>query len=154
GATGVVFAVYCLVQCNWRAKWIPFTLIIVSLLLALGLYTPLFHFLYSWAPGFDRFRSISKFGFLGSLFLVLLAATGFERLLHQNRIDRGLIIGVFVGSIVLLIAGCWVTSSSSWGALMATRRDSGQTFLFPQLYESSEFIAKSQHSAAMSLFTA
>ena len=51
-------------------------------------------------------------------------------------------------------AGSWATQTASWSALMNSIRVSGQSYLFPQLYTNAEFIAQSQHCAALSLFTA
>src|SRR5260221_7138100 len=44
--------------------------------------------LFRSVPGFDRFRSISKFSFLASLFLCLLAASGLDRLFRQKRSEE------------------------------------------------------------------
>ncbi|MGH9549089.1 MAG: hypothetical protein ACRD3W_06940, partial [Terriglobales bacterium] len=128
--------------------------IFVAVLLALGAYTPLFGFLYSWVPGFDRFRSTSKFSFLVSLFLCLLAASGLDRLFRQKRIEIPFIAGVFAGAAALCVAGWWTSSTGSWSGLMNVSRASGQSYLFPQLCADTGFIAQSQHLAAMSLFVA
>jgi hypothetical protein len=85
GVAGLALAIYAIIWCERAATWRPLVIAFVSFLLALGAYTPLFGFLYHWAPGFDRFRGISKFGFLASLFLCLLAATGLDRLLRQKK---------------------------------------------------------------------
>ena len=150
-ASGVVLAVYGAIAWRREGTWIPLVLIFISLLFALGVYTPLFRFLYSWVPGFDRFRSISKFIFPGSLFLVLLAATGFDRLLVRKRAPAALIASIFGGSALLAVAACFIGTTQSWSALMNHSRVTGESYLFPQLYSSAEFIAQSQHRAAMSV---
>jgi hypothetical protein len=152
GVTGLAFLIYAAITCDRRTKWPALIVIIVSLLLALGVYTPLFGFLYAWVPGFDRFRSISKFIFLASLFLILLAATGFDRLFRQRKVETGFIVTVFAGGIALGIAGWWAASSLSWSALMNASRVTGESYLFPQLYATAEFVSQSQHRAATSLF--
>jgi len=154
GVAGLAFAIYAAFSCERAVKWRPLVVICVCFLLALGAYTPLFGFLYDWAPGFDRFRSISKFGFLASLFICLLAATGLDRLFRQRRIEIRFVAAVFAGAAALGIAGWWAASTASWGALMNASRASGQSYLFPQLYADAEFVAQSQHRAAMSLFVA
>jgi hypothetical protein len=152
GVVGVAFAIYATIKCERETKWLPFIVIVVSLLLALGAYTPLFRFLYDSAPGFDRFRSISKFIFLASLFLILLAATGLDRLLRQKRVETGFIAAVFAGAAALGFAGWWTATTLSWSTLMNASRVTGESYLFPQLYASAEFVAQSQHRAALSLF--
>ena len=152
GLTGLAFVIYAAITCDRGTRWSSLIVIVVSLLLALGVYTPLFGFLYAWVPGFDRFRSISKFIFLASLFSIMLAATGFDRLFRQKKVETGFIAAVFTGAIGLGIAGWWAASSSSWSVLMSASRVTGESYLFPQLYASAEFISQSQHRAAASLF--
>src|SRR5947207_8011225 len=154
GIAGLVFAIYAAIRCERATKWRPLIVVCVAFLLALGAYTPLFGFLYTWAPGFDRFRSISKFSFLASLFLCLLAASGLDRLFRQKRIETPFIAAVFAGAAVLGIAGWWTSSTGSWPGLMNASRASGQSYLFPQLYADTGFIAQSQDLAVMSLFVA
>jgi hypothetical protein len=154
GVAGLAFAIYATIRCERGTKWRPLIVIFVSFLFALGAYTPLFGFLYRWVPGFDRFRSISKFSFLASLFVCLLAATGFERLLRQKRIETSFIAAVFAGVAALSLAGWWTATTACWQGLMKASRTSGQSYLFPQLYASAEFVTQSQHRAAMSLFVA
>ena len=164
GVAGLVFAIYATIRCERAAKWRPLIVICVAFLLALGAYTPLFGFLYSWVPGFDRFRSISKFSFLASLFLCLLAASGLDRLFRfatanpsrggQKRIEIPFIVGVFAGAAALGLAGWWTASTGSWPGLMNASRTSGQSYLLPQRYADTEFVAQSQHLAAMSLLVA
>src|SRR5438552_2248112 len=154
GVAGLVLAIYAAIRCERATKWRPLIVICVASLLALGAYTPLFGFLYAWAPGFDRFRSISKFSFPASLFVCLLAASGLDRLFRQRRIETPFIAAVFAGAAALGVAGWWTASTGSWSELMNASRASGQSYLFPQLYTDTEFIDQSQHLAARSLLVA
>lgn len=164
GVAGLVFAVYATIRCERATKWRPLVVICAAFLLALGAYTPLFGLLYTWAPGFDRFRSISKFSFLASLFLCLLAASGLDRLFRfatanpsggrQKKIETLFIAAVLVGAAALGLAGWWTASTRAWPELMSASGASGQSYLFPQLYADTQFVAQSQHLAAMSLFVA
>jgi hypothetical protein len=154
GAAGLALAIYAIIWCERSATWRSLIVVFVSFLLALGAYTPFFSFLYNLVPGFDRFRSTSKFSFLASLFLCLLAATGLERLLRQKRIETSFIAAVFAGVAALSLAGWWTATTASWRGLMNASRATGQSYLFPQLYASTEFVTQSQHRAAMSLFVA
>jgi Bacterial membrane protein YfhO len=152
--TGFALAVYAAIYVERQKKWVPLTVILAALLLALGVHTPLFRLLYDWVPGFNRFRSTSKFIFPACLFLVLLAATGLDRLFRQKRNELKFVIGMFVGAALLAGAGLWTANTTAWHGLMTRMQTAGETYLLPQLYTSAEFVAKSQHTAAMSLFFA
>jgi len=154
GVAGLALAIYAIIWCERAATWRSLVIVFVSFFLALGAYTPLFSFLYNWAPGFDRFRSISKFGFVASLFLCLLAAAGLERSFRQKKIEIQFLAAVFAGAAVLAVAGLWTATTASWQGLMNASRASSQSYLFPQLYGDVEFVTQSQHRAAMSLFVA
>ena len=154
GVAGLAFAIYATIWCERTTKWRALIVIFVCFLLALGVYTPLFSFLYAWMPGFDRFRSISKFSFLASLFLALLAGTGLDRLFRQKKIEPRFIAAVFTGVVALSIAGWWTASTASWPALMNASRATAESYLLPHLYADVEFVSQSQHRAAMSLFVA
>jgi hypothetical protein len=154
GVSGVVLSVYAAIRCDLRIKLPPLIIILVSLLLALGVYTPLFHFLYVWVPGFDRFRSVSKFIFPASLFIILLAATGFDELLRGKTVGKAFVAAVFAGAVVLGLVAWWAGSTTSWPALMNAARVTGESYLFPQLYSDTEFITRSQQCAATSLVIA
>src|SRR5438105_4415902 len=151
GVSGLALAVSGAIRCDLRIKLPALVIILVSLLLALGVYTPLFHFLYVCVPGFDRFRSISKFIFPASLFIILLAATGFDELLRGKRVGKAFTAAVFAGALTLGLVTWWAGSTTSWPTLMNTARVTGESYLFPQLYSDTEFIARSQQCAATSL---
>jgi hypothetical protein len=152
--TGFALAVYAAIYVERKIKWVPLVVIFAALLLALGVHTPLFAILYQHVPGFDRFRSISKFIFPASLFLLLLAATGLDRLFKQNRIDPKFIIGLFAAAAVLGIAGWWTTKTNSWQWVMNKMESTHESYLVPQLYDSVEFVSRAQHRAAISVFFA
>jgi hypothetical protein len=154
GVTGVALAVYATVYCEGKTKWVPLSALFISFLFALGVHTPLFGFLYAYLPGFDRFRSVSKFIFPASLFLVLLAATGLDHLFKQKKIELKFVIALFAFASLLGIGGLWAIKTSSWPALMNATQSTGETYLPPQLYSNAEFIAQSQHRAAISIFLA
>ncbi len=152
--TGFALAAYAAVYLEAKIKWVPLVVIFAALLLALGVHTPLFAFLYACVPGFDRFRSISKFIFPASLFLVLLTATGLDRLFRQKKLDRRFIIGLFAVAGALGIGGWWITKTNSWQSLMNKIESTHESYLLPHLYANAEFVSEAQHRAAMSIFIA
>ena len=69
--------------------------LLLSAVLALWWFTPLFHvrlfrLLYDWAPGFSRFRGMSKFAMPASAFLVLLSGIGLDRLVRAEKVNARL----------------------------------------------------------------
>ncbi len=154
GVTGFLFAVYATVFCDRRTKWGPLTVVGVTLLLALGVHTPLFGFLYAFVPGFNKFRSVAKFIFPASLFLVLLAATGLDRLFEQKRAEPKFVVTVFILAGLLALGGLWTVSTGSWRGLMSALQATGELYEPPPAYASAGFAAQAQSGAAMSLFLA
>jgi hypothetical protein len=154
GVTGFLLAVYATVAYERRAKWIPLTVLGVALLLALGVHTPLFGFLYAFVPGFNRFRSIAKFIFPASLFLVLLAAMGLDRLMKDQKTVSKFVLCALVLAGVLTLGGLWTVRTGSWHGLMGAVEATGEHYLHPPGYGSVSFGAQAQRNAAMSLFLA
>jgi len=154
GVTGLVLALYATMYLDRKTKWIPLLIIVVAFLLALGVHTPLFAFLYAHAPGFDRFRVTARFAFLATLFLVLLAATALDRLFERPKAQPGFIFGLAAGAVILIGAGIWAGHTSSWPLFIDSARSTHETFLKPQLYSNAEFLAQAQHRAAVSIFLA
>jgi len=151
GVVAIALTLYGAMRCDLRIKLPALIIVPVSLLLALGVYTPLFHFLYTWVPAFDRFRSISKFIFPASLFMIVLAASGFDQLLREKKPGNVFVTIVLAAAVALGVAAWWTGSTTSWSALINTARISGESYLYPQLYSDAEFITRSQHAAATSL---
>jgi hypothetical protein len=88
----------------------------LSLLLALGRYTPLFKFLYIYMPGFNLFRGTSKFIFLSTFSLATLSGFGLQALLQKKpfqrmghlRFSRLLVVVTIILALVLGFFIFWV----------------------------------------------
>ena len=91
------------------------TMLLVSLALALGSYTPLFHVLYNFVPGFNLFRGMDKFLWLAALFLSMLAAVGLDALLRGQVAPCGLIAGAVCAGLVLVALSCLPRQTEWWG---------------------------------------
>jgi hypothetical protein len=104
GVSGLALAVYGAVYGRREHRWKLVPLVVILLILALGSNTPLFKILYRWAPGFDRFRGSAKFILEASMFLVMLAGTGLDRLLGDPRGNRWLAVGVLIAGTMVGIA--------------------------------------------------
>lgn len=113
GVGGLVLAIYALFAARRRETWVCVGLGATLFALALGHYTPLFDLLYQYAPGFNKFRGWSKFIHLASLFVVMLAATGFDALFQREKgAPRALVGGVLGGAALLAGAAAW----AAWSA--------------------------------------
>ena len=60
-------------------------MMLVTLVLAMGKYTPLFPLLFEYAPGFNLFRGMDKFIWLTALFLSMLAGIGLDQVLRDSE---------------------------------------------------------------------
>src|SRR6516225_107190 len=154
GVTGVLLALYAVIYCGCKAKWTTLVLFVCTLLLALGAHTPLYRVLYDFVPGFNKFRSVSKFIFTASLFLALLAALGFDRLLRRKRAEAGFIAGAFLLAALLGGGAYWTATTSAWRPFMDSIHNAGESFFLPQFYASAELGAHWQHRATTSVVIA
>ncbi len=153
GVTTFVLAVQAAIYLDTKTKWIPLIVIFVALVLALGAHTPLFRFLYSYAPGFDRLRATAKFTFPASLFIILLAASGLDYL-RRRMADVKFVIGLFAFGVVLLISAWWLAHAVSWVAVMHWMQSTHETYLRPPLFDDSSFQFESHHAMVLSLLVA
>ena len=122
GVTGLVLAVYGAVRGNREPRCSLVPLVLILLVLAMGSNTPLFRLLYRWLPGFDHFRSNSKFIVEASLFLVMLAGTGFDRLLLNQHANKPWALGLLVTAVIVggaaleLRSAALAPKSTNWWA--------------------------------------
>ena len=140
-----------------------FSLIMVGLLflLALGAHTPLFRLLYAWVPGFNKFRGNSKFIFLVSLFLALLAGLGFDELVRGRRLPRPFLgamaaIGLFLlgAAVVAYPAGLSTPAADWWQSVLVAVANTKESYLPANTYGNPAFILGAARLASRSLFIA
>ncbi len=106
---------------------------VIFIVVALAGHTPLFPILYKFAPGFNKFRSHSKFFYDVLLFSSLIAAAGVQRLIDDPRPARAFACVLAAIAVLVLAtgAGCksvamgngaWATWNHAvpWNAIMAT----------------------------------
>jgi hypothetical protein len=98
---GLALAVCGMARGARETRRFSITMLIISVTLALGGYTPLFRVLYNFVPGFNLFRGMDKFLWLAALFLSLLAAIGTDALLRGRDSPRWLIAGSVVAGLAL-----------------------------------------------------
>ena len=154
GVTGVVFAIYGAISARVRARFELLGVAMILLLLALGRHTPVFEWLYWHVPGFDKFRGQSKFTFPAILFLIMLAASGFDALLNSRRSPDTLIGASATGALILGLCG-WRLSSTvgndAWAGWMHRMFASSEVLLSSALTHSPKFQAAAARHAAHGL---
>ena len=139
-----------------RERTIALLMLTVLFILALGKHTPLFQFLYQHVPGFNLFRSVSKFTFLASLFLILLAGYGLEYLLRQERIKVALVWYPLGGAVVCLLISRWLAAAAVqdyawWQAVLAWLGRTQEAYLRPELFHHAVFARYAAGGAARAL---
>jgi hypothetical protein len=163
---GLLLAIYGAGAERARRRF-SITMALVLLLLALGSHTPLFRLLYDWAPGFNRFRGVSKFAVQASAFIALLSGIGLDRLIRAAEVDRRLAAAPILLGAALLIAATWIGApaaagkpaesagpSPGWRQMMRDVAAAQEIRVPPDLYESAAFARQAQEHAAHSLLLA
>jgi len=153
GVTGFALAVYAVVFCEGKRTRIFAAMTLLLLLLAIGKHTPLFALLYRFAPGFNKFRGVSKFTFPATLFLVGLSATGLDRLFKQKATERNFVVAMFAAASVIGIAACAVffTSAETWRGNVAAVLATGESYLPRDVVNNAAFVAGAHDAASDAL---
>ena len=161
GLSGFVLAVVGATWSDRRTRRFSILMVILLLLLALGAYTPLFKLLYAWVPGFNKFRGNSKFIFLASLFLALLAGLGFDELIKGRRLPRpfvgalGLVGFLLLGvAVVARPASPGAAAADWWHSVLLAVSSAGESYLSPDVCQSPAFVLEAARMASQGLFVA
>lgn len=104
GIAGFFFAIVGLKHSKRSNVLLAAGLILMTGILAMGVNTPFFPVLYSYVPGFNMFRSNSKFIILTVVFLIYLSAHGIDWLARAPQVWRGLWLGGVISCLVLIVA--------------------------------------------------
>jgi hypothetical protein len=157
--TGLTLAIYGAIWGERRQRRFSALMILVTLILALGAYTPLFKLLYQYVFGFDQFRSSSKFIFLTSLFLSLLAGVGLHHLMKQPRITVASIVGTLcVGGLCALLAFLIYRSASAtvhegwWASALNALGTTGESYHRANDFSDPQFVLRAGKQAAYALW--
>jgi hypothetical protein len=156
GLTVLSLAIFAVVRVPKRARRFAATLSLLSLLMALGKYTPLFHLLYH-IPGFASFRAWGRFDMLTLLFLALLGGLGLDRLLKGVKPGKLPAILLALLAIVLLAGALLLVHEShsgvagAWGKGLSYR---ARLASHSQFTTSAEYVERTAHNAALELLRA
>lgn len=155
---GVTALFMTLVALGWKAdreRWRIFGLAALMLLLALGDATPLFRILHGYAPFFGHFRGHSKWILPASLFLILLAARGFQSFLVEPGKPRTLpwvlaATAGAAGTMAMVLGSNWPPVVAQWHSFLLTLdRRGGSYRLTPDLLLQDEFLRTTLRGTAL-----
>lgn len=149
GVTGFVCASYGAIRGDRPIKALLLAAAIM-LVLALGRHTPLYHLLYTYVPGFDKFRGMSKFVFPASLFLIAVAAHGLDHLSRVAHIPFGVHFGIWILAGGALLAAASVRIFN-WQILVQAVMATGESYMTSAAGFDADFLSRTRAIASLSL---
>ena len=155
--TGFALALYAVAFVKKRAEIELSIVAIVLLLLALGSHMPWFHLFYDHVPGFDRFRSTSKFICQATAILIMLSATGMHDILAKGckRPRSFALTAIFLAFAATTAAACvqtWPPLLTIWKYIMNWVATTGESYLPMDFYLDPEKIKEAGAFAARGLY--
>jgi len=136
GVIPLALAVFALVF-DFRGRVVAFSVVaLFSLLLAFGKHTPLLKLLFTYVPGFDKFRGIAKFVFVFAFATALLAGFGLGKLSELaetkspwlTRLSWGFLIGPPILFLLVLVGP--FPQTGWWGSLIDSYISGADRFSF------------------------
>jgi len=109
-----------------RQTWFCAAIIMIGLLIAMGKYTPFYHWLFDYFPGMNRFRVPKMFLFVPLAAICVLAARGIDLLRRQDLLEMPLVQRYLtaVVTLPLLLGGLLAVEliwSSGWLSLLSAQ---------------------------------
>lgn len=142
-----IFAIFGLLYGDKKKTSLLLAMTLISLMLALGKYTPLFDICYKFLPFFNTFRCTARFILFSTLFFLLIAAIGFDAFLKSKMPARNKALSLLLISITLavttLIVGTHITFlrlDDLWRYLLGTIVKSNEIFFNGDIYNDADFI--------------
>jgi hypothetical protein len=117
GITTLVMACVAMSRKESPLRWSLPALIGIMLLFALGKNTPLFKILFDYIPGFANFRGHSKWALPATIFLLLMAAQGFQLFIRDPSRPKHLPLILSLIGIALTAAALLCRSGSRESSL-------------------------------------
>jgi len=132
--TGFVLAILGAIFGDRNTRRFSVVMVVILMILALGAHTPLHRILYSYVPGFNKFRGSSKFIFFASLYLIMLAAIGMDGLIKGRKIHRNIIVSCFCAALALvgLAISIWLSvgkgdADGLWAKILLAVYNTGES---------------------------
>jgi hypothetical protein len=111
GIGGLALMLCSLYYGQKAARRFSFTILFLFVVIAFGSYAPVFGWLYE-IPGFNAFRSPSKFMFPASLFAAMLAGLGVDAILQGKITTKTVPITMGVTGLICLLGAAWLGLTS------------------------------------------
>ena len=146
GTIGFFFSFVGLAHSRRRRVLTVAGIAVVMGVLALGFHSPHFRFFYDHVPGFNMFRSNSKFIILCEVFLIFLSAHGMDMLFRDNARKR-LTTGTFTGAVaacaaLAVLTGLVLTRElRTFWKFMSIPLNSGEIFVDPHRFTAPEVVS-------------
>jgi len=153
GVSGLLLAAVALIEpVSRRYARRDLGIAAVLLVLALGVYTPLFRILYDFLPGFSRFRGSSKFSCPAMMFFVMAIGQGADVLIRGGVRLRACCLTTLIAALAAGATGAFLLSRPSAIAVFLLQvRDSGGTDLPPDVFTDPAFVRAAGDQAGRSL---
>lgn len=154
GVVGFFFSFVGLFHPKRRRVFAAAGMVLAMGVLATGAYSPHFRFFYDHVPGFNMFRSNSKFSILTVLFLIFLSAHGLDFLFRarSKRILTGMFFGATVGCVAVatMAVVARFCPADRFKAVVGASLNSGESYL----KDSQKFLNSPETIAAAAKFAA
>src|SRR5665213_971135 len=139
---GLTLAVYGIARGTRAGRRFSTSMLMITLVLAMGGYTPLFHLLFNYVPGFNLFRGMDHFLWLAALFLSMLAGAGLDQILRGREVPWWLIGGVACAGIALYGRSISPRELDWWTGVLKNIPMSETPFLHTATYANQNLIAQ------------
>lgn len=148
GAGMVLLAIHGATRRGSRdISWRLLVVLGVAVILGLGMHTPVHQMLYNWLPGFNLFRSSSKFMYFAALFLGLFAGMGMERLLAGEKAAKPLFLSAIGAGVLVLMAAFILSQPSGVEAFKKFTQgvvETRESYLHPAFFQDQKHVLEAQ----------
>lgn len=159
GIVGLILMVNAFGREHVALRRITIALTLFTVFVALGRYTPFHAWLFDYVPGFNKFRSPSKFLLVTGFFMAAWVGIGVHNLIHHPergkwlaRVAAGIGIVTLVSGIALYTQKSGVEMESIWWRFMKSYEDDPDTFLWTKMNQ--DFAGQAAGLGAASLLLA
>ncbi len=125
GSIAILLAFYGLIQNPARKSWVLTGLALVSLIFAMGFYTPVYPILYDWVPPFNFFRGSFKAVIFFQLAFSFLASLGIQTWFSGRAEKFWPAWMAFLLGFILLAAGLGIYEGAGLDGVTGTLRLNG-----------------------------
>ncbi len=138
--TGICLAIFGLCRASRPWRWIWLMMVGVTVILALGAYTPLYSVLYEHLPFYGSFRGTVKFAYLLTLFLAMAAGAGFDQLVRSPKsFARTAPIVILAATVLIAAVGWWTWSTAQvphglWARFVGSIPANRDLYLMPEIH--------------------